>query len=81
MIPRFSRYAPGLDLDKSTCGVHAVDVQTGVVLGSLTWPYGNQIFAVEAVESRLTTGFAFDARRGGKLDRQKKLFYTFATAS
>ena len=81
VIPRFSRYAPGLDLDKSSCGVHAVDLRTGVVLGSLTWPYGNQIFAVEAVESRLTTGFAFDSRRGRNLDRQKKLFYTFATAS
>ncbi|HEX8137147.1 MAG TPA: DUF4915 domain-containing protein [Pyrinomonadaceae bacterium] len=81
VIPRFSRYAPGLDLDKSTCGVHAVDLRTGVVLGSLTWPYGNQIFAVEAVESSITTGFAFDLSRRRKLDRQKKLFYTFATAS
>jgi uncharacterized protein (TIGR03032 family) len=81
IIPRFSRYAPGLDPDKSTCGVHAVDVRTGKVLGSLTWPYGNQIFAVEVIESRVATGFPFDASRGRSLDRQKKLFYTFATAS
>jgi uncharacterized protein (TIGR03032 family) len=82
VIPRFSQYAPGLDLDKSSCGVHALDVRTGRVLGSLTWPYGNQIFAVEVIPTRLATGFAFTASRGGRaLDRQKKLFYTFAITS
>jgi uncharacterized protein (TIGR03032 family) len=81
VIPRFSLYAPGLDLDKSSCGVHAVDTRTGKVLGSLTWPNGNQIFAVELIESRLATGFPFNASRGRALDRQKKLFYTFATTS
>jgi uncharacterized protein (TIGR03032 family) len=81
VIPRFSRYAPGLDLDESRCGVHAVDALTGRVLGSLTWPYGNQIFAVEMIESSTATGFAFTASQGRALDRQKKLFYTFATTS
>jgi uncharacterized protein (TIGR03032 family) len=57
VIPRFRAYAPGLDLDKSVCGVHAVDTATGAVLGSLIWPEGNQIFAVEAVPARLTSGF------------------------
>lgn len=80
VIPRFSRYAPGLDPDKSTCGVHALDARTGRILGSLTWPYGNQIFAVEVIESRVATGFPFDASQRRALDRQKKLFYTFATA-
>jgi uncharacterized protein (TIGR03032 family) len=81
VIPRFSQYAPGLDLERSTCGLHAVDVRTGRVLGSLTWPYGNQIFAVEVIPGRLATGFAFDASKGRALDRQKKLFYTFSTTS
>lgn len=81
VIPRFSRYAPGLDLDKSTCAVHAVDVRTGRVVGSLTWPYGNQIFAVEVIPRTLTSGFPFSASKGRALDRQKKLFYTFSTTS
>jgi uncharacterized protein (TIGR03032 family) len=81
VIPRFRQYAPGLDLDRSTCGVHAVDATTGLVLGSLTWPYGNQIFAVEAIPRAISSGFAFSASRGRALDRQKKLFYTFATTS
>jgi uncharacterized protein (TIGR03032 family) len=81
VIPRFSQYAPGLDLDKSTCAVHAVEVRTGRVVGSLTWPYGNQIFAVEVIPRSLATGFPFSASRGRALDRQKKLFYTFSTTS
>jgi uncharacterized protein (TIGR03032 family) len=81
VIPRFSRYAPGLDLERSTCAVHAVDARTGLVLGSLTWPYGNQIFAVDMIPMKLATGFPFNASRGRALDRQKKLFYTFGTTS
>jgi uncharacterized protein (TIGR03032 family) len=47
VIPRFRQYAPGLDVESSTCGVHAVDIQSGKVLGSLLWPRGNQIFALD----------------------------------
>ena len=57
VIPRFRSYAPGLDLERSVCGVHAVDTRTGGVTGSLIWPEGNQVFAVEAVSARLTSGF------------------------
>jgi uncharacterized protein (TIGR03032 family) len=58
VIPRFHMYAPGLDLDRSVCGVHALDARSGELLGSLVWPDGNQIFAVEAVPRKLTSGFA-----------------------
>ena len=57
VIPRFRSYAPGLDLDRSVCGVHAIDTRTGETLGSLIWPQGNQVFAVEAVPVALTSGF------------------------
>ena len=38
VIPRFRRYAPGLDPARCEAGVHAVDLRTGRVLGSLLWP-------------------------------------------
>jgi uncharacterized protein (TIGR03032 family) len=57
VIPRFRSYAPGLDLERSVCGVHAIDTRTGEMLGSLVWPEGNQVFAVEAVPLSVTTGF------------------------
>ncbi len=57
VIPRFRSYAPGLDVDGSVCGVHAVDARSGVLLGSLVWPEGNQVFAVEAWMPRSPGGF------------------------
>ena len=46
VIPRFRQYAPGLKLDASLCGMHAIDIESGQVLGSLVWPYGNQILSL-----------------------------------
>jgi uncharacterized protein (TIGR03032 family) len=75
VIPRFRQYAPGLDVDKSRCGIHAVDVRSGRILGSLWFPTGNQIFAIEPVPSSWSQGFPFHAGvRGGAL---RSLFYAY----
>lgn len=79
VIPRFRQYAPGLDVATSVCGVHAVDVESGAVLGSLVWPNGNQIFALDWAPSSLTSGFPFAAGRH-RPDRAKSLFYAFEVA-
>ena len=79
VIPRFRQYAPGLEVDASECGVHAVDTGSGRVLGSLVWPRGNQIFAVEWAPSELTTGFLWNVRGRRPSGRDAKLFYAFAT--
>lgn len=81
VLPRFRQYAPGLDVDKSSCGVHAVEIKSGRVLGSLIWPHGNQIFAVEWLPTKLATGFPFVAGPKHALDHQRNLFYSFATLS
>jgi len=47
ILPRFFRYAPGLDPRRSCCGVFAMDIRNGDILGGITWPLGNQIFSVE----------------------------------
>ena len=78
VIPRFRKYAPGVDVDSSLCGVHAVDTESGEILGSLIWPYGNQIFAIECVSSQFTSGFPFSAMQRGST-RQRKLFFAFKT--
>jgi len=59
VIPRFSRYAPGLDNDRSRCGVSAVCLKTGQLLGSLEWPLGNQVFAIDWIRDDVSSGFAF----------------------
>ncbi len=63
VIPKFRHYAPGLDTERSETGVHLVDLGSGRVLGSLLWPYGNQIFAVELLRGIPTTGFPFETGR------------------
>lgn len=79
VIPRFRQYAPGLEAGASECGVHALDTRTGGWLGSLTWPYGNQIFALDWMASTDSLGFPF--RVGGKRStrEEKSFFYTFKT--
>jgi uncharacterized protein (TIGR03032 family) len=79
VIPRFRQYAPGLDVAKSECGIHAVDVRSGTVLGSLIWPLGNQIFAVDWMTSQATKGFPFQAKLGRSQAREWGLFYDFST--
>ena len=79
VLPRFTQYAPGLDVERSVCGLHAVDTRSGQILGSLTWPQGNQVFAVELAPTSLTTGFPFRADRRRSAETEKKLFYAFET--
>lgn len=77
VLPRFKQYAPGLEVDKSRCGVYAVDLKTGRRLGSLTWPQGNQIFAIEALPRAVCRGLPFGTRPAPKKENQ--LFYAYHT--
>jgi len=80
VIPRFRSYAPGLDLGKSRCGLHLIDASSGTALGSLIWPRGNQIFAIEAVPYRFATGLPFKAGRPDR-EGEKRLFYAYHHAT
>jgi uncharacterized protein (TIGR03032 family) len=76
VIPRFSHYAPGLDVARSRCALHAVDISTGALLGSLTWPSGNQIFAIDWLHRSRSAGLPLTSARGGAT-RLSRLFYSF----
>lgn len=77
VIPRYRQYAPGLDVDRSVCAIHALDVASGKVLGSLTWPSGNQIFAIDWLH--VDTARCFPFRRAGRpaTKAETNFFYTF----
>jgi uncharacterized protein (TIGR03032 family) len=77
VIPRFRRYAPGLDTSKSRCGVVALDARTGTTLASVEWPRGNQIFAVEPLRAAVTQALPFRAKQSAA--RERALFYGFRT--
>jgi uncharacterized protein (TIGR03032 family) len=76
IIPKYARYAPGLNASSSVCGIHAVSCKTGALLGSLEWPYGNQIFSIDWIQSSVTPGFPF-AVPFRKEKRETGLFYSY----
>jgi uncharacterized protein (TIGR03032 family) len=78
VIPRFKQYAPGLNVDSSICAVHAIDIRTAKVRGSLSWEWGNQIFAIDWLPKDVTSGFPWVVGRK-KPARIKRLFYSFTT--
>ena len=78
IIPRYARYAPGLDPLKTRCAVHAISCETGEVLGSMEWPNGNQVFAIDWLPDRDSTGFVFDARSRNRT-RESAFFYSYLT--
>lgn len=77
VIPRFRRYAPGIDGRRSVCGLHAVDTASGDLLGSVVWPGGNQIFGVDWIPQSLATGLPLPASGRRSREREKRLFYAF----
>jgi uncharacterized protein (TIGR03032 family) len=78
IIPRFARYAPGLDYAQSRCGVHAVCLKTGRVLASLEWPKANQIFAIDWISTSVSSGFVFQAPRR-RTSQELGVFYRYLT--
>jgi uncharacterized protein (TIGR03032 family) len=78
VIPRYARYAPGVDESTSACAVHAVSCTSGRRLGTLEWPSGNQVFAVDWMDNRHSVGFPFDGR-SRKRNRETAFFYTYLT--
>ncbi|HEY9676773.1 MAG TPA: DUF4915 domain-containing protein [Drouetiella sp.] len=77
VIPKFAQYAPGLDVNASICAVHAVDIRSGEILGSIVWPFGNQIFAIDWLPRTQSAGFPVEVDDPGR--DCKTMFYTFST--
>lgn len=77
VLPRFRQYAPGLEHEPGTCGLHALEVATGRILGSIVWPAGNQIFAVEWVPASFCSGFPRRVGARRALQQEKALYYAF----
>lgn len=76
ILPRFRRYAPGLRDHDGRCGVYAIDLRDGSVLGTCIWPNGNQIFAIDRLPSSAAVGFPFTGMKpsGAPL---RDLFYRY----
>lgn len=77
VIPRYAHYAPGLDVDRSICAVHALDIRSGQVLGSIRWPAGNQVFGIAALPRTTTLGFPAIAGRRQSRHAVSSFFYSY----
>ncbi len=75
VIPKFARYAPGLDVSLSRCAIHAVSLSSGRVLAKLEWPLGNQVFALDWMDAKHTEGFVFEAG-ARNFKKETAFFYT-----
>ncbi len=64
-----------MDAAQALCGLHAVDLDSGVIRGSYVWPSGDQIFAIEPVPTRFSAGFPFTL--DGDEQEARALFFTF----
>jgi uncharacterized protein (TIGR03032 family) len=73
LLPAFAHYAPGVD--KAVCGIHAIDTKSGELLGSITWPMGNQIFAIEWIDAERTSGLPYNRARSAQTAQLRDLFY------
>jgi uncharacterized protein (TIGR03032 family) len=77
VIPRYAHYAPGLDVERSVCAVHALDVRSGEVLGSIRWPAGNQVFDIAVLARTLTLGFPALAGRRQRRSALSSFFFSY----
>ncbi|MEN9558276.1 MAG: hypothetical protein RL141_645 [Candidatus Parcubacteria bacterium] len=59
ILPRFRQYAPGVDARKARCGIYAISLPSGKILGACRFPAGNQIFAIDQMARSICPGFPF----------------------
>lgn len=76
VIPRFKHYAPGIKEEKQVCAVYAVSIKTGRIIGSIEWPYGNQIFGIDFVDKKKSNGFIYKEVRSSS-EKEKSVFYKY----
>ncbi len=70
VLPRYRHYAPGLDPDRCVAGIHILDLHSGKTLGTMTWPHGNQLFAIEGLPRAKAIGFPFLASASSRGQRR-----------
>ena len=59
VIPKYKVYAPGIKDYQIECGIYAVDLIKNKIVGQINWPYGNQIFGIELMDSKVCNGFVY----------------------
>ncbi len=77
VLPRFEHYAPGITGKRQGCGIYAIDMKSGEIVGSIIFPYGNQIFAIEHIPRKIASGFFYQDIAKLKDEAMTFFSYTF----
>jgi len=75
VLEKYLHYAPGLKNDKTSCGIFAIDTDTNKIIGSIKFPYGNQVFGIEYISKSVTSGFLNQDIKTS--DKEKSAFYKY----
>jgi hypothetical protein len=62
---------------KSFCGIHAIDITTGRLKGSIIWPNGNQIFSLDWIKTGKASALPFVIKGRRSMEKDKRFFYSF----
>ncbi len=76
ILEKYFHYAPGLKNDKTICGIFAIDTDTNKIIGSIKWPYGNQLFGIEFLSKSVTNGFLYKNAKP-TTEEEKSTFYKY----
>lgn len=76
VLPKFSQYAPGVDENKSICGIVIFDMNKMTIAGSAKFKNGNQIFSIEALAADQFDGF-LEFKHFLNPSTLKSIFYKF----
>lgn len=57
VLKKYTQYAPGIDYEKAKCGIAIINTNTNQIEGNIEFPYGNQIFQLETINSDICSGF------------------------
>ena len=66
VIESYEPYAPGVPPERSVCGIAIVNMKTGEIAGSLTWPAGYQVFDIQVLPGISKALFPFAPERRGE---------------
>jgi uncharacterized protein (TIGR03032 family) len=59
VLPRFKKYAPGIEGSNQICSVVALNLKHEKIAGEVEFPFGNQIFAIDYFDSHKCLGFPY----------------------
>jgi len=77
VLPRFKKYAPGIKKSlKKGSYIYAIDLSENKIIGSVYFPEGDQIFAIEGLKSGVSDGF-FYKKIGKHEEEESKVFYKY----